>query len=91
VDFWLRNLAELSTRLGALNVPLLIREVDDWQAVPDALLKVCREQGVQRLHYNDEYGVNEQRRDQAVTTHLEAAGISVRGYLDQLLFTPGSV
>jgi len=29
--------------------------------------------------------------DQAVSTHLEAAGISVRGYLDQLLFTPGSV
>src|SRR3546814_1180437 len=40
---------------------------------------------------NDEYGVNEQRRDHAVTTQLEAAGISVRGYLDQLLFTPGSV
>jgi len=91
VDFWLRNLAELSTRLGALNVPLLIREVDDWQAVPDALLNVCREHGMQRLHYNEEYGVNEQRRDQAVAARLEAADIRVRGYLDQLLFTPGSV
>ncbi|WP_226686482.1 deoxyribodipyrimidine photo-lyase [Stutzerimonas stutzeri] len=91
VDFWLRNLAELSTRLGALNVPLLIREVDDWQAVPDALLNVCREHGMQRLHYNEEYGVNEQRRDQAVAARVEAADIRVRGYLDQLLFTPGSV
>ncbi|MBS67857.1 MAG: deoxyribodipyrimidine photo-lyase [Pseudomonas sp.] len=91
VDFWLRNLAELSTRLGALNVPLLIREVDDWQAVPDALLNVCREHGMQRLHYNEEYGVNEQRRDQAVAARMEAADIRVRGYLDQLLFTPGSV
>ncbi len=91
VDFWLRNLAELSTRLGALNVPLLIREVDDWQAVPDALLNVCREHGMQRLHYNEEYGVNEQRRDQAVSARLEAADIRVRSYLDQLLFTPGSV
>ncbi len=91
VDFWLRNLAELSTRLGALNVPLVIREVDDWQAVPDALLNVCREHGMQRLHYNEEYGVNEQRRDQAVAARLEAADIRVRSYLDQLLFTPGSV
>jgi len=91
VDFWLRNLAELSTRLGALNVPLLIREVDDWQAVPDALLNVCREHGMQRLHYNEEYGVNEQRRDQAVAARLEAADIRVRSYLDQLLFTPGSL
>jgi len=91
IDFWLRNLAELSARLGALNVPLLIREVDDWHAAPDTLLKVCREHGVQRLHYNEEYGVNEQRRDQAVAARLEAADIRVRGYLDQLLFTPGSV
>jgi len=28
VDFWLRNLAELSTRLCALNVPLLNRAAD---------------------------------------------------------------
>lgn len=91
VDFWLRNLAELSTRLGALNVPLLIREVDDWQTVPDALLKLCRELNVQGVHYNEEYGVNEQRRDRTVAAKLDDLDIRVRGYLDQLLFTPGSV
>ncbi|MCQ4295198.1 deoxyribodipyrimidine photo-lyase [Pseudomonas stutzeri] len=91
VDFWLRNLAQLSAQLQALNVPVLIREVDDWQAVPEMLLTVCREHQLQRVHYNDEYGVNEQRRDQAVTTRLENAGISVLGHLDRLLFAPGSV
>jgi len=91
VDFWLRNLVELAGRLQALNVPLLIRDVEEWQAAPDALLKLCQELAVQRLHYNDEYGVNEQRRDQAVAARLRAAGIDVRGYLDQLLFAPGSV
>ncbi|RRW39768.1 cryptochrome/photolyase family protein, partial [Stutzerimonas stutzeri] len=91
VDFWLRNLVELAGRLQALNVPLLIRDVEEWQAAPDALLKLCQELAVQRLHYNDEYGVNEQRRDHAVAARLRAAGIDVRGYLDQLLFAPGSV
>ena len=42
VDFWLRNLVELAGRLQALNVPLLIRDVEDWQAAPDALLKLCQ-------------------------------------------------
>ncbi|MBK3867498.1 deoxyribodipyrimidine photo-lyase [Pseudomonas stutzeri] len=91
VDFWLRNLAELSEQLRTLNVPLLIREVDDWSAVANALLKVCRQLGVQGVHFNDEYGVNEQRRDQAVTRLLEDAGIGVRRHLDQLLFAPGTL
>ena len=69
VDFWLRNLVELAGRLQALNVPLLIRDVEEWQAAPDALLKLP-ELAVQRLHYNDEYGVNEQRRDHAVAARL---------------------
>lgn len=91
VDFWLRNLVALSEQLHALNVPLLIREVDDWTAAPDALLRVCQQLGVQGVHCNDEYGVNEQRRDQAVAERLQGAGVSLRRHLDQLLFAPGTL
>ncbi|MBK3917246.1 deoxyribodipyrimidine photo-lyase [Pseudomonas stutzeri] len=91
VDFWLRNLVALSEQLHALNVPLLIREVDDWTAAPDALLRVCQQLGVQGVHCNDEYGVNEQHRDQAVAERLQGAGVSLRRHLDQLLFAPGTL
>ncbi|WP_444816899.1 deoxyribodipyrimidine photo-lyase [Stutzerimonas frequens] len=91
VDFWLRNLVALSEQLHALNVPLLIREVDDWTAAPDALLRVCQQLDVQGVHCNDEYGVNEQRRDQAVAERLQGAGVSLRRHLDQLLFAPGKL
>ncbi|MDL0440728.1 deoxyribodipyrimidine photo-lyase [Stutzerimonas frequens] len=91
VDFWLRNLVALSEQLHALNVPLLIREVDDWTAAPDALLRVCQQLGVQGVDCNDEYGVNEQRRDQAVAERLQGAGVSLRRHLDQLLFAPGTL
>lgn len=91
VDFWLRNLVELAAQLRTLNVPLLIREVDDWQAVPDALLSLCRELDVQGVHYNEEYGVHERRRDQAVAALLGDCEVRVRGYVDQVLFAPGSV
>lgn len=91
VDFWLRNLAKLQTALGELNVPLLIREADTWDQAPEVLLKLCREHRIEAVHANEEYGINESNRDQAVARALDGADIQWRSYLDQLFFKPGSV
>jgi deoxyribodipyrimidine photo-lyase len=91
VDFWLRNLSVLSARLAELNVPLLIRTVDDWRSVPEMLAEVCRTHEIDTLHVNDEYGVNEQRRDAAVADALASTPTSMRRHLDQLLFAPGTI
>ncbi|MET1078338.1 MAG: deoxyribodipyrimidine photo-lyase [Pseudomonas sp.] len=91
VDFWLRNLGELSTALRRLGVPLLIRTVDSWQQAPQALAALCREQRIDCVQVNDEYGVHESRRDQAVAAELQTHGIGLRRHLDQLLFNPGSI
>jgi len=91
VDFWLRNLQSLRAALAQLNIPLLIRHADTWQQVPQALLRLCREHQVQAVHFNEEYGVNESVRDQTVQAALGQQGIAVHGYLDQLLFKPGSI
>lgn len=91
VDFWLRNLAELSRELQRLNVPLLVREADDWNAAPQVIGNLAQELGASAVHVNDEYGINESRRDQAVAAALEALGTGFRGHFDRLLFKPGSV
>ncbi|MBZ5756277.1 deoxyribodipyrimidine photo-lyase [Pseudomonas sp. S5(2021)] len=91
VDFWLRNLAELSAELGRLNVPLLIRQAADWQGLPAVLTGVCREHHIDCVRVNDEYGVNERRRDEAVAQALQGIGVTWRHHLDQLLFTPGTL
>ena len=91
VDFWLRNVHTLSERLRPLNIPLLIRTAATWEDVPSVLLTLCQEQGIQALHTNQEYGINETRRDTAVAQTLEAHGIAFHSYLDQLLFQPGSI
>ncbi|WP_044311959.1 deoxyribodipyrimidine photo-lyase [Pseudomonas syringae] len=91
VDFWLRNLVELEKALGALNVPLLIREADSWDQAPEVLAKLCTQFKVEGLHLNQEYGINETRRDQAVQKAMEKAGVHFNSYLDQLLFKPGSI
>jgi len=91
VDFWLRNLSELSQTLGKLNIALLIRKASRWDDVPSVLLDLCRQLQIDALHFNDEYGIHETRRDAAVTQALQAEGIEIHRYLDQLLFKPGSV
>ncbi|WP_426140928.1 deoxyribodipyrimidine photo-lyase [Pseudomonas sp. DWP3-1-2] len=91
VDFWMRNLAQVKNALASLNVPLLIRHANTWDQAPNVLLTLCREHKIQAVHANDEYGIHETRRDQAVASALDQAGIHWRTYLDQLLFKPGSV
>lgn len=91
VDFWLRNLAELKTALAELNVPLLIRQAPRWSDAPQVLAQLCREQDIATLWINDEYGIHESRRDQAVAEALEKQGVTLQRRLDQLLLQPGSV
>ncbi|WP_167359758.1 deoxyribodipyrimidine photo-lyase [Phytopseudomonas flavescens] len=91
VDFWLRNLAELSVQLQRLNVPLLIRQAVEWDAAPKVLGKLARELGATALHFNEEYAVNESRRDRDVAAAMANLDIDVQRHLDRLLFKPGSV
>ncbi|MEX6501739.1 deoxyribodipyrimidine photo-lyase [Pseudomonas zhanjiangensis] len=91
VDFWLRNLRELAIELGRLNVPLLIREADSWDRAPAVIGELCRQLQVQAAWVNEEYGINESRRDRAVARHLAGLGVGFHSRLDQLLFQPGSL
>ena len=91
VDFWLRNLAELQTELHALQVPLLIRHSEQWRDIPTVLAEVCRTHAIGCVHINDEYGINETARDQAVAQSLAGQGVAFQRHLDQLLFAPGSL
>ncbi|MDP9784371.1 deoxyribodipyrimidine photo-lyase [Pseudomonas fluorescens] len=91
IDFWLRNLGALSAALDELNIALLIREAAHWHQAPHVLLKLCRELNVGAVHVNEEYGLNETRRDAEVARALHEQGIEFHSHLDQLLFKPGSV
>ena len=91
VDFWLRNLRELAATLAKLHVPLLIRQVDDWSAAPQVIGELCQQLRISAVHANQEYGVHEQRRDQAVAQRLQQQDIALHDHLDQLLFKPGTV
>jgi deoxyribodipyrimidine photo-lyase len=91
IDFWLRGLADLSTRLAGLCVPLKFSAVDDWSHAPNALAEFCRHHDIRSVHVNAEWGVNERRRDQAVAERLGKDGIEWTVHHGATLLPPGSI
>jgi deoxyribodipyrimidine photo-lyase len=91
VDFLLRNLRDLSVRLQKLRIPLLLREAATFNDVPSVLLDWATRLECTTLFHNEEYEVNERRRDAAVRARFEQADLEVRTFRDQLLVDPATI
>ena len=91
LDFWARGVAALKTALNGLNIPLLHRDIEHFDQAPQALLDIAREHGIDQLHFNYEYALNEKRRDTAVLNAFQKADIAAHGYHDAVAFAPGSL
>jgi len=91
IDFILRNLRALSADLAKLNIALKILTVDDFAAVPGALLKLATEYKCNRLVFNRQYELNERLRDEATEDLFRDANISTEAFTDQCIFEPGDL
>lgn len=91
LDFWQRSITALSEHLAHLNIPLRIINADSFEALPERLVALADELVCTALHFNDEYGLNERRRDQQVAAHLGERGYRIHRYTDQIAFTPGTL
>lgn len=91
VDFILRNLEILSAELKRLHIPLLIRHAKTAEEISQLLLKLAHETAVDALYFNQQYEIDEARRDQKVEALLRANKIPVFSYTDQVILAPGEV
>lgn len=91
VDFWLRNLRELSDQLAKLNIPLRCVVASSTDSVPRLLHKLASSLNCSAVYFNNEYEFDEHERDQAVESRLTQAGIAVHRFDDRVLLAPGSV
>lgn len=91
LDFWARGVAALRDDLAGLNIPLLCRDIDTFDAAPDALLGIALEHDIGALHFNHEYPLNERQRDAKVAWAFEEAGLDVRAHHDAIAFAPGEL
>jgi len=91
IAFQQRALRALAGELAQLNIPLKILQAPQFADVPAALRALCQQHGITRVHFNDEYPINERRRDDAVVRTLREAGIDVERYTADTLFAPGTL
>ncbi len=91
VHFVIDHLNSLSRELAALGIELVILSAARFDDSFAPLKKFCHEQRVQQLHFNEEYGVNERRRDKQVAAEMAQAGIAVHKYRDQCVVPVGQI
>lgn len=91
IDFWARSVAALKASLNGLNIPLLHRDINHYDEAAQVLLDIAHEHQITQLHFNYEYALNEQRRDQSVLDAFKQAGITAQGHHDAVAFAPGSL
>ena len=84
VAFLLASLRELAKELAATGAKLIVRR---GRAV-DEVLAVARAVGADAIFANDDYAPYGRRRDAAVRTAAEAAGIAFHGHADLVLVEP---
>lgn len=91
VDFIKRNLKCLEKTLSEqYNIPLTVLEIDDFDRVPEVLLKISKENGVNSLWFNNEPEWDEVQRDDKVEKLFKSNKIVVNRFEDQSIVEPGA-
>ena len=91
VQFVIAHANALAKELAKLGIPMTFLTADRFSDSIEQLAKLCREQKITRVHFNEEYGVNERRRDKQVKQRLDADGIDVCKYRDQTVAPVGEI
>ena len=91
VRFVLEHANALARELAELGVPLTFLNAERFSDGSDALLQFCKDSDIADVHFNEEYGINERRRDKALRDRLVDFGIRVSKYRDQTVAPVGQI
>lgn len=90
-EFILRSLRRLRNDLNEIGIPLIVKDADSFKATGKIIAEICRDQNVSHVYWNNEYPLDEIKRDQAVEKVLKKHGVGAHRYHDRVLMPPGSV
>jgi deoxyribodipyrimidine photo-lyase len=90
-EFLLKHLETLRADLALYNIPLLIETVTNEQKESNVILKTIQKHHIHKLFYNQQFAVNEQKRDDDVKQYCLANDIAVKDYIDHIIFKPDEI
>ena len=91
LDFILRNLKYLSEDLQELNIPLVSAYAISFDEIPNIISELCSINNIKKCYWNNEFGVDEGKRDKNVESSLKSSGIESQSFDDQTFFKPGAL
>ncbi|MGO1693317.1 MAG: deoxyribodipyrimidine photo-lyase [Marinobacter sp.] len=91
VQFVVAHANALAEELAKLGIALSFISADRFNDSITALENHCQKHGVRQLHFNEEYGINERKRDKAVKHRFDELGIATRKYRDQTAAPVGEI
>ncbi|KXS47954.1 MAG: deoxyribodipyrimidine photo-lyase, partial [Marinobacter sp. T13-3] len=89
VQFVLEHANALARELAQLGIPLHFETGQRFDDSLGLLENLCSQHGIQQVHFNEEYGVNERRRDKQAHARLAEQGIECHKYRDQTVAPVG--
>ena len=81
----------LSRSLAGLGIPMTFITAPTFDDSIRTLSEFSKAQSIRHLHFNEEYGINERRRDKSVKAALDSLGVEVNKYRDQTVAPVGSI
>lgn len=91
VQFVVSHANELAEKLAELGIPLSFITANRFDDSITALENHCHEHSVSHLHFNEEYGLNERKRDKEAKHRFDELGIKTRKYRDQTVAPVGDI
>ncbi|MAM00358.1 MAG: deoxyribodipyrimidine photo-lyase [Alteromonadaceae bacterium] len=91
IGFVLDHVNALAAELARVGIPMHFLDCEDFQDTVTHLLDHCRKHKVRHVHINEEYGVNERRRDKVIANKLAEADVRFQKYRDQTIAPVGSI
>lgn len=90
-DLIYRRLHELKTELAELGIPLYYAQVETFADSAALVAELALQAKATGLYLNNEYELNERRRDEALEEALSSSSVDVHRFDDKCIFPPGSV
>tara|TARA_B110000003_G_scaffold152477_1_gene153198 strand:- start:656 stop:2080 length:1425 start_codon:yes stop_codon:yes gene_type:complete len=88
-EFLINNLILLKESLEKLGIPLIAINTESYKTLPIDLSSFSSEQKIDRVFWNNEFGLNEINRDLASIEALKKINIESSSFDDQVVYEPG--
>ena len=89
LEFLRENLTFLEKSLSKLNIPLITINTDSFDSLPKDLCSFVVSNKVGQIFWNNEFGVNESKRDLLSCRMLEKENVKTLRFDDQVIYEPG--